>query len=69
MRADVVVEATGEGVYATAVDSPGVTVMNDPEAAGALRKVAESRGRKVEGRGRQYDDKGVDIVGYLIYRQ
>ena len=35
-----------------------------PEAAGALRIVAESRGRMVEGRWRQYDDSGVmvDIV-------
>ena len=49
---------------ADSVVGKSVTVMNIPEAAGALRTVAESRGRTVEGRWRQYDDSGVmvDIV-------
>jgi len=51
------------GMADSVVGKP-VTVINVPEAAGALRIVAESRGRMVEGRWRQYDDSGVmvDIV-------
>lgn len=53
---------------ADSVVGKSVTVINVPEAAGAFRRVAESRGRMVEGRWRQYDDSGaaVDIVGMYI---
>jgi hypothetical protein len=47
-------EEVGEEVgIAVRVVGKSVTVINVPEAAGALRTVAESRGRIVEGRWRQ----------------
>jgi hypothetical protein len=47
-------EGIGEEVgIAVRVVGKSVTVINVPEAAGALRTVAESRGRIVEGRWRQ----------------
>jgi hypothetical protein len=47
-------EGVGEEVgIADSVVGKSVTVINVPEAAGALRTVAESRGRIVEGRWRQ----------------
>lgn len=47
-------KAVGEEVgMADSVVGEPVTVINIPEAAGALRIVAESRGRIVEGRWRQ----------------
>jgi len=61
-------EVAEEGGIADSVVGKSVTVINVPEAAGAFRTVAESRGRIVEGRWRQYDDSGaaVDIVGMYI---
>ena len=47
-------KGVGEEVgIADSVVGKSVTVINVPEAAGALRTVAESRGRIVEGRWRQ----------------
>jgi hypothetical protein len=47
-------EGVGEEVgIADSVVGKSVTVINVPEAAGAFRTVAESRGRIVEGRWRQ----------------
>jgi hypothetical protein len=47
-------EGVGDEVgIAVRVVGKSVTVMNVPEAAGAFRTVAESRGRIVEGRWRQ----------------
>lgn len=53
-----------EGMEERVVGKSPVTVTNVPEAAGAFMNVAESSGRIVEGRWRQYDDSGVavDIV-------